>query len=308
VRQPRAPPFVDPPGYARHRPETTLLYQLVEQHYPAFREFRAEAGRPLPVHVQEEFDAYLKCGRLEEGFLRVRCEHCHAENLVAFSCKKRGFRPSCGARRMAETAALLADEVLPERPLRQYVLSLPYALRFLLATDPDALTLVLGVVYGTISGFLLARAGLTRATGSTGAVTLVQRFGSSLNVNVHFHMIFPDGVYRPADGAAPVFRHVPQPTGAELQVLVQQIAARTGRLLERRGIVERDIENAWLAGNGEAGPLDDLIGHSITYRIAVGPRAGQKLFTLQTLPAMPEVDDEQGDHRGAARAGGFSLH
>jgi pyruvate/2-oxoglutarate dehydrogenase complex dihydrolipoamide acyltransferase (E2) component len=139
-------------------------------------------------------------------------------------------------------------------------------------------------------------------------VTLVQRFGSSLNLNIHFHMILPDGVYLPVDGAAPVFRHVPRPTGAELQVLVQQIAARVGRLLERRGIVERDIENAWLAGDGEAGPLDDLIGHSITYRIAVGPRAGQKLFTLQTVPAMQEVDDQQGDHRGAARAGGFSLH
>jgi Transposase zinc-binding domain len=43
----------------------------------------------------------------------------HAEKLVAFSCKKRGFCPSCGGRRMAETAALLSDEVLPERPLRQ---------------------------------------------------------------------------------------------------------------------------------------------------------------------------------------------
>ena len=75
--------------------------------------------------MQDEFDAYLKCGRLEEGFLRVRCEHCHAEKLVAFSRKKRGFCPSCGARRMAETAAPLADEVLPERPLRQWVLSLP---------------------------------------------------------------------------------------------------------------------------------------------------------------------------------------
>ena len=115
----RAPPFIDPSGYARHRPEATLLYQLVEQHYPAFRELRSEAGRPLPEHVQEEFEAYLKCGRLEEGFLRVRCEHCHAEKLVAFSCKKRGLCPSCGGRRMAETAALLADEVLPERPLRQ---------------------------------------------------------------------------------------------------------------------------------------------------------------------------------------------
>ena len=72
VRTIRAPPFLDPPGYARHRPEATLLYQLVEQHYSAFRELRAEAGRPPPDYVQQEFDAYLKCGRLGEGFLRVR--------------------------------------------------------------------------------------------------------------------------------------------------------------------------------------------------------------------------------------------
>lgn len=98
TRHPRAPPFVEPPGYARHRPESTLLYQLVEQHYPAFREMCAMAGRSLPDYIEDEFDAYLKCGRLEDGFLRVRCEHCHAEKLVAFSCKKRGFCPSCGAR------------------------------------------------------------------------------------------------------------------------------------------------------------------------------------------------------------------
>ncbi|MBP7609919.1 MAG: transposase zinc-binding domain-containing protein [Steroidobacteraceae bacterium] len=197
ARRSRAPPFLDPPGYARHRPEATQLYQFVEQHYPAFRELRVESGRPLPDYVDQEFEAYLKCGRLEEGFLRVRCEHCHAEKLVAFSCKKRGFCPSCGARRMAETAALLADEVLPERPLRQWVLSLPHALRFLLATNPVALTQVLGVVYRTISGFLLRRAGLTRAKGDTGAVTLVQRFGSALNLNIHFHLLLLlDSAYR----------------------------------------------------------------------------------------------------------------
>ena len=60
-------------------------------------------------------------------------------------------------------------------------------------------------------------------------------------------------------------------------------------------------------GPGESGPLDDLIGHSITYRIAVGPRAGQKLFTLQTVPPREEPE-QQGDPRGAAKAGGFSLH
>jgi hypothetical protein len=69
----------------------------VEQHNPAFRQLRTESGRALPGHVQEEFEAYLWCGRLEEGFLRVRCEQRHAEKLVAFSCKRRGFCPSCGS-------------------------------------------------------------------------------------------------------------------------------------------------------------------------------------------------------------------
>jgi len=207
---------------------------------------------------------------------------------------------------MAETAALLADEVLPERPLRQWVLSLAFALRFLLATDPDSLTRVLRTVYRAISGFLLQKAGLTRTTGFPGAVTLIQRFGSALNLNIHFHMIFLDGVYVPVEGAVPVFRHVPAPTGTELQELVQQIAVRIDKVLEQQGLIERDMENAWLAMQGEGGPLDDLIGHSITYRIAVGPRAGQKLFMLQTVPAREPEPEQQGDHRGAANAGGFS--
>ena len=269
---------------------------------------RAEAGRPLPDDVEAEFDAYLKCGRLEEGFLRLRCEQCHAEKLVAFSCKKRGFCPSCGARRMAETAALLTDQILPERPLRQWVLSLPMALRFLLATRPAVLSAVLGVVYRTISGHLLGEARLSRRTGHTGAVTLIQRFGSGLNLNVHLHMIFIDGAYRSDGTAPPVFHPVPPPDTADLQALVQRIAERLGRMLEKRGLLERDAESAWLNGEpAEAGALDDLIGHSITYRIAVGPRAGQKVFTLQSIAAQPERPERAGRH-GAAEAGGFSLH
>jgi hypothetical protein len=92
------------------------------------------------------------------------------------------------------------------------VLSLPFALRFLLATDPDSLTLVLRTVYRAISGFLLKQAGLTRATGFPGAVKLIQRFGSAPNLNIHFHMILLDGVYVPVQGSTPVFRHVPAPT------------------------------------------------------------------------------------------------
>jgi hypothetical protein len=112
--------------YQRHRPEQTLLYRIIEQHYPVFTSHLAVQGRVLPEYVQREFEGYLKCGRLEHGFLRLCCESCRAEHLVAFSCKRRGFCPSCGARRMAESAALLVDAVIPEQPLRQWVLSFPY--------------------------------------------------------------------------------------------------------------------------------------------------------------------------------------
>jgi hypothetical protein len=118
--------------YQRHQPENNLLYRIVERYYSEFAAYLAEQGAVLPRYVHREFEAYLKCGRLEHGFLRVQCNNCHAEHLVAFSCKCRGFCPSCGARRMAESAALLVDEVLPERPVRQWVLSFPFPLRFCL--------------------------------------------------------------------------------------------------------------------------------------------------------------------------------
>ena len=145
--------------HSRHRPEHTLLYRIVEQHYPRFLEALDAAGRMLPSHVRREFEEFLKCGRLEFGFLRVRCEGCRAEKLVAFSCKRRGFCPSCGARRMAESAALLVDEVLPQVPMRQWVLSVPYPLRFLFAREPQAMSGALQVVYRTIAAFQIKRAG-----------------------------------------------------------------------------------------------------------------------------------------------------
>ena len=61
-------------------------------------------SKPLPVHVFREVDAYLGCGILAHGFIRLHCQSCKSEKLVAFSCKKRGFCPSCGGRRMNEVS------------------------------------------------------------------------------------------------------------------------------------------------------------------------------------------------------------
>jgi hypothetical protein len=174
--------------YNRHQPDQTLLYQIVEEHYPALVDQLAQQGKALPYHVHREFEGYLKCGRLEHGFLRVRCDKCHFERLVAFSCKRRGFCPSCGSRRMAETAALLSDEVFPYVPLRQWVISFPFPLRYLFAAHPQAMGKVLGIVYRAISTHQIHKAGYSLKKGATGAVTLIQRFGwygipAALNLN-----------------------------------------------------------------------------------------------------------------------------
>jgi hypothetical protein len=79
--------------------------------------------------VERDFRSYLRCGILAHGFARVRCTDCGHDRLLAFSCKLRGVCPSCNARRMAEVAAYLTDEVIPLLPLRQWVLSVPKRLR-----------------------------------------------------------------------------------------------------------------------------------------------------------------------------------
>jgi len=175
------------PSYQRHRPERTVLYSIISGHYPRFVQEIEGSGGHLPQFVRQEFEEYLKCGLGEHGFLRVKCEGCRHEHLVAFSCKRRGFCPSCGARRMVESDAHLVDHVFPEVPVRQSVLTFPFPLRFLLAAEPKALTEVLAVVQRSIATFLIRRAGFSVSSGAkTGAVTLIQRFGSALNLNPHF--------------------------------------------------------------------------------------------------------------------------
>ncbi len=80
-----------------------MLYQTVQKHWPAFLE-RAEEHGGLPRFVTAEFEEYLRCGLLEHGCLRLACRDCGYSELVAFSCKRRGFCPSCLGRRMKDAS------------------------------------------------------------------------------------------------------------------------------------------------------------------------------------------------------------
>jgi hypothetical protein len=237
-RQPQRAPDGAPVPYERHRPELTTLYRLVQQHAATFfAQAEDAAGADLPQLVKDEFDTFLECGILANGFLRLRCGDCGHDKLVAFSCKRRGFCRSCGTRRMAQASAHLVDHVIPHVPVRQWVLSLPIPLRLLLAAQPKLVTPLLQVVHRVITRFLLKRAGVKADEADSGAVTLIQRFGSAANLNIHLHCLVLDGVYRRGTDGEPEFVEVPAPTDEALQAVLHKIITRTMKLLTHRGVL-----------------------------------------------------------------------
>jgi hypothetical protein len=231
----------------------------VRQHAASFiAHTEASTGAELPRFIKEEFDAFLECGILAHGFLRLRCGDCGRDKLLAFSCKRRGFCPSCGARRMSQAAAHLVDRVIPHVPVRQWVLSLPIPLRVLLAAQPELVTPVLQVVQRVVERRLLDHTGLSSDEGQGGAVTLIQRFGSAANLNVHLHCLVLDGVYRCDADGVPGFIEAGAPTDEELHALLRTVIARLMKMLTRRGVLVQEM--------GQACPL---LCHSVR---AVAPR------------------------------------
>jgi len=102
---PQRAPDGAPVHFERHRPEQTTPYCLAQQHATSFIALtEASTGAGLPRFVKDEFDAFLECG--------------HGK-LLAFSCKRRGSCPSCGAQRMSQTSARLVDHVIAHLPMRQ---------------------------------------------------------------------------------------------------------------------------------------------------------------------------------------------
>ena len=180
--------------YARRKPEQTVLHRVLSAHLEMFlSEVRSEGGRGLPRYVERELRDYLKCGIPAHGFLHARCKDCGKEMVVAFSCKRRGVCPSCAARRMCSTAAHLVDHVLPDVPVRQWVLSVPWELRLLLARRADAFGALIRLFAREVTDW--QRAVVDNAQARGGGITFPQRFGGSLNLNTHVHAVFPDGVF-----------------------------------------------------------------------------------------------------------------
>src|SRR5664280_1878100 len=245
-------------AYQRHEPEKTVLYKIVSEHLETFlEEVRDHYDKPLPKYVEKELRDYLECGLLQHGFAKAVCKQCSRTILVAFSCKRRGACPSCSARRMCNGAAHLVDHVIPDVPIRQWVLSVPFELRLLLACRPDAFGTITSLFISEVFRWQRERArehGLKKVR--YGALVMQHRFGSSLNLNTHLHAVFPDGVFSRLASGIVEFRELRQPAPDDLEDIAFNVHQRFLRWLKRHGLLKNDAEDGFSNESPELSALE----------------------------------------------------
>ena len=201
---------------------------------------------------------------------------------------------------MTQLSAHIVDHVIPVVPTRQYVLSLPWQLRHRLAYDHAAQKAVLHIYWSAISTFYTQRAkerGI--ATARTGAVTFIQRFGSSLNLNLHLHTQVIDGVFTERDDGSLDFHPLRPPTSKELRVLVSVIRHEVLLLAVKLGLLYNDdlpdVDSPLLATLGAA---------SAQHVRAIGPHAGAP---VQRLLGVDPRTTSRSKSRFTVQYDGFDL-
>ena len=236
---------------AQRTPERTILHVVARENLETvLAEARraGEGGAGLPVFVEKELRAYLGCGLLKNGFLRVRCERCGGGFLVAFSCKTRAACPSCATRRMQDGAEHLLDRLLPVLPYRQWVTSYPKWLRIHLALDAALMSRVLTLSLREIFRWQRARARRQGHSDTrTAAVSFLQRFGSALQLNPHAHTVIPDGVFAARfsnpRGEPPRFLPLGPPDDDAVNQVLERIVRRVVTLAESLGLRDRPLSD-----------------------------------------------------------------
>jgi Transposase zinc-binding domain len=263
-----------------------MLYQVIADHLETFlASGAADPDAPgLPADGEREVYDCVRCGILAHGFLRLGCDTCHPERRRPFSCQRRRVCPSWAARRMAQTAAHLVECVLPWVPTRHWVGSVPSPLRSWTASAQNRTAKVHTIMRTTIAPYDVNQAvkgGVERPPVHTGSVTLIQRFGSALNLNGPYPLLFLAGgdLDRPDQGRKPRGLAVESPPDTDIADVIQKISRRVIRTLRPLGSLEAGLEPVVATGyeplGDDAPALARPRAAAVQQRIAGGERAGQ---------------------------------
>jgi len=183
--------------YRQRNPQNSPYYQCVEDHFEMFEmvydeRFERQYGFFRP-YVKRVIYRYLDCGILKNGFVRVQCGDCGHEYLLAFSCKRRHFCPSCHQKRVVEFGDWLCREVVKAIPHRHVVLSIPKILRRYFLYDRKLLSDLSRCGWESLKAFYTAGVGDDKA--DPGAVVAIQTFGDFLGFHPHLHILVSDGCF-----------------------------------------------------------------------------------------------------------------
>ena len=290
-------------SYRPRQAQSGRVFELVQKNWLKFVAVARNAELGPAPYVVREFEEFLGCGVLAKGFVRLKCENCDENKLVPFSCKRRGFCPSCCGRRMNEGAAFFVDNVFPHVPVRQWVLSFPMPVRFWMARNPHLTTHALQIFHRAMKSHYRQAAKKLGVVDEihTGAVTVVQRFGSALNLNIHFHALLLDGFFvvekdSAAIGLAPKFIETPKPTQEEVLALMQTIQERMLRLFRRRGLVTEFEAEAPADCSQDQASIEAMCqGASVQYRLALGATPGGRVRRIGSLGFIGEQPKPDGE-------------
>jgi ribosomal protein S27E len=188
--------------------------------------FEMEYGHFRPV-VKEVVERYLDCGNPRSGFARIRCPDCRREHLLTFSCKTRGFCPSCHAKRREAWGQWMRETLLLDVPHRQVVLTIPKALRIFFKYRRRLLGELSRAAVKALSVYLEA---LTGETLVPGILVAVQTFGDRINFHPHLHLLVTEG----GMDRAGIFRRLPRLDDSRLAEI---FAREVLRLLVGQGLL-----------------------------------------------------------------------
>ena len=180
--------------YRPRHPERTVLYRVLFHYFDRFlteyeHRFEKEYGFLRPI-IKEVVERYLDCGNPHCGFARIRCPDCGEERLLMFSCRTRGFCPSCHAKRLEEWGEWMREELLLDVPHRQIVFTIPRMLRLFFKYNRRLLGSLCRLALQSLTRYFAA---VTGSELMPGVMAAVQTFGTRINFHPHLHFLVTEG-------------------------------------------------------------------------------------------------------------------
>ena len=230
---------VYPDEYRPRRPKSTPLFRLLDSYYAEFRNvyderFSKRYGYWRPV-TDEVIDKYLQCGDPHYGFARIKCKECGAEYLRAFSCKCRGFCPSCSKRKSLDLSIFLEEELFRPVSHRHWVWSVPKLLRLYFLHHRKLLPKLCRCAWDSLRIFL--HESLERKDVFPGGILVSQTFGGMANWNPHVHSLITDACWD-REGNQYV---IPEIGTADLKMIEELFAASVFKMLLKGNMISKEL-------------------------------------------------------------------